>query len=86
MAHGGFLGAAVVLFALGFQIYVTYRIWRCRLFERVQKVAQSRLVWFLPVIGAAIVFSVLVDEERTARSEGGPYSGIDAERRSNSAD
>ncbi len=76
MALGGFLGVAVVLFAIGFQIYVTYRIWRCRLFEKVQKVAQSRLVWFLPVIGAAIVFTMLVDEERMARSEGGPYSEL----------
>ena len=76
MAFGGFLGVGVVLFALGFQIYVTYRIWRCRLFERVQKIAQSRLVWLVPVIGAAIVFAVLVDEERMARSEGGPPPGL----------
>ena len=76
MVSGGYFGAAVVLLVLGFQVYVTYRIWRCRLFEKVQKIAQSRLVWLLPVIGAAIVFTVLVDEERIARSEGGPYSGL----------
>jgi len=76
MALGGLLGVAVVVLAIGFQVYVTYRIWRCRSFEKVQKVAQSRLVWFLPVIGAAIVFTVLVDEERMVRSEGGSDSGL----------
>jgi hypothetical protein len=51
--------AAVILF----QGYVTYRVWSSKAFERDQKSRQSRLVWFVPLLGAAIVFSVIVEEE-----------------------
>lgn len=54
-----------VVFAavLAFQAYVTFRVWRSGAFDGQQKRAQSKLVWLVPVLGAAIVFSVLVDEE-----------------------
>jgi tellurite resistance protein TehA-like permease len=56
--------AAALLVALGFQAWVTYRVWRSRLFERDQKLNQAKLIWLLPVLGAVMVFSVLSSEER----------------------
>ena len=53
------LGALVV-----YQARTTLRVWRSKAFDRPQKVAQSRLIWLLPVIGAAIVGAVLDDEEQ----------------------
>jgi putative copper export protein len=72
MHLGQFLGAAVVFGILFFQVFVTYRVWKTNVFERAQKVAQARLIWLLPMLGAVIVFSVLTDEERfVAKAESG---------------
>ncbi len=51
--------AAVVLF----QGWVTFRVWRSEIYERQEKVNQTRLIWLLPALGAAIAFSVLQQEE-----------------------
>jgi tellurite resistance protein TehA-like permease len=62
------LGPAVPLvIALAFQGWVTYRVWRSRVFERAQKFNQAKLIWLLPVLGAIMVFSVLSQEERAER-------------------
>jgi hypothetical protein len=53
--------------ALFFQGWVTYRVWRSRVFERAQKLNQAKLIWLLPVLGAVMVFSVLHQEERAER-------------------
>jgi hypothetical protein len=72
MHAGQFLGAIVIFGILLFQVFVTYRVWRTTAFERAQKVAQARLIWLLPMLGAVIVFSVLTDEERfVAKAERG---------------
>jgi tellurite resistance protein TehA-like permease len=60
---GSYMIYVVVGGALLFQAYVTYRLWRSQVFDGQQKRAQSKLVWLVPVLGAAVVFSVLVDEE-----------------------
>jgi len=52
---------------IAFQIWLTARVWRSTLFEREQKLWQSKLIWLLPVLGAAIVFSVLAQEDESAR-------------------
>jgi len=61
------LGSYLVYLCLAgvvvFQGYVTYRVWRSQAFEREQKNRQARLVWLVPLLGAAIVISVLVEEE-----------------------
>ena len=59
--------AVPLLIALGFQGWVTYRVWRSRVFERSQKLNQAKLIWLLPVLGAIMVFSVLSQEERAER-------------------
>jgi hypothetical protein len=66
-------GVLVILVVLGFQARMTQRVWRSKLFDRPQKVAQSQLIWLLPLIGAVIVSSVLEDE---AEREKGPPAGL----------
>jgi hypothetical protein len=56
-----------------FQARTTQRVWRSKLFDRKQKVAQSQLIWLLPLIGAVIVLSVLDDEDQR---EKGPPPGL----------
>jgi hypothetical protein len=58
------VGALILVFVLAFQARTTFRVWRSRLFDRSQKVAQSQLIWLLPLIGAVIVSSVLEDEAK----------------------
>ena len=70
MDRAHLIGALVILAILAFQARTTLRVWRSKLFDRPQKIAQSQLIWLLPVIGAAIVMSVLQDED--AREKGPP--------------
>lgn len=64
MSRVEWVGALCLLLALGFQAWVTFRVWKSRIFERSHKMNQSKLIWFLPVLGAILVFSVLSAEER----------------------
>ncbi len=61
----------VLLFA--FQVWVTWRVWRTDLYLRTEKLAQFRLIWFLPLLGAVIVYSVLSEEDHR---QGPPTSSI----------
>jgi hypothetical protein len=70
MSAAHFLGALLILAIVAFQVRTTVRVWRSGAFDRPQKMAQSRLIWLLPFIGAAIVGAVLEDEER--RDRGNP--------------
>lgn len=68
------MSALIVLLlvaAVTFQVWVTWRVWRSELFQRSQKVAQSQLIWILPVLGAVIVHSVLSEEDRQGRDGNG---------------
>lgn len=60
----GLVGAAVL-----FQIWVTWRVRRTPIFDGSQKSAQTKLIWFVPVIGAAVVFAVLQSEEQYERRD-----------------
>jgi hypothetical protein len=60
------LGAAFAAL-LAFQAYVTFRVFRSRIYERKQKIWQTQLIWLLPVIGAGLVFSILQEEDRAQR-------------------
>ena len=62
--------AVILLIIVAFQARTTLRVWRSKIYDRPQKVAQSQLIWFLPLIGAVIVMSVLEDE--TEREKGPP--------------
>ena len=63
----------MIVAILAFQARTTLRVWRSKLFDRSQKVAQSQLIWLLPLIGAVIVMSVLQDEDQR---EKGPPPGL----------
>lgn len=53
--------------AATFQSWLTVRVLRSGLYERKQKIFQVQLIWLIPIIGAALVFSVLRDDERAER-------------------
>lgn len=61
------LAAAIV-----FQIWVTVRLWRVEWFERTEKLAQSKLIWLLPILGAVMVYYVMADEYESS----GPTSHL----------
>ena len=70
MSRVEWVGALCLLLALAFQGWVTLRVWKSRIYEKGQKVAQSKLIWLLPVLGAILVFSVLSSEERAEDRSG----------------
>jgi len=74
MHRGTWFGILLVVAALAFQIWVTLRVRRTPIYDGAQKSAQSKLIWLLPVVGAAIVFSVLVSEEAYERKDSGGQS------------
>ncbi len=74
MHRGSWFGVALLLAALVFQVWVTLRLRRTPIYDRAQKKAQAKLIWLLPVVGAAIVFSVLVSEEAYERKDRGGQS------------
>lgn len=61
------LVAAAILALLGFQAWLTHRVFQSKLYERKQKIAQAQLIWLLPIIGAGLVFSVLQDDAKAER-------------------
>jgi hypothetical protein len=76
MAHGTVFGLVVILAAVAFQMWVTVRVYRSRLYEPSQKSAQAKLIWLLPVLGAIIAFSVLTaEEQRDRRDDDHQYRG-----------
>jgi hypothetical protein len=59
-----FVMAGAVLALVSFQIWLTVRVFRCKAYERKQKIWQAQLIWLLPIIGAGLVFTILQDEDR----------------------
>ena len=62
-----------VVAAVCLQAFLTVRVWRAQSYDREQKVAQTKLIWMLPVLGAVLVFSLMPDESQT---NGRPKSHI----------
>jgi hypothetical protein len=59
--------AGWLLFALGLgglQTMATLRVWQTDLYEREQKVAQTRLIWFVPFVGAVLVLMMMRDAKK----------------------
>lgn len=67
MDRGLVIGGFLLLVAIAFQVFVTVRVFRSKLYEPAQKSAQAKLIWCLPVLGAIIAFSVLTSEEQAER-------------------
>ena len=58
-----FFFAGLLLLAVAFQCWVTVRLWKVEWFERKEKMAQSKLIWLLPILGAVMVYTVISDED-----------------------
>jgi len=59
--------AGWILFAFGLgglQTLATLRVWQTDLYDREQKVAQTRLIWFVPLVGAALVLMMMRDAKQ----------------------
>ncbi len=52
---------------VAFQIWLTARVFRSRLYERKQKIWQAQLIWLVPILGAGLVFSILQEDDRDQR-------------------
>lgn len=63
----GILGALLLALA-AFQTWLTVRVFKSRLFERKQKIMQAQLIWLLPILGAGLVFTILMEEERSNKT------------------
>jgi hypothetical protein len=67
MSGANWFGCLLLISALWFQISVTRRVLRSPLFDPQQKRAQAKLIWLLPIFGAAIVIGVVASEEDAMR-------------------
>ena len=56
-------GTLLVVVTLVAQALLTIRVWRSPTYDREQKVAQTRLIWLLPILGAVLVFGLMPPEE-----------------------
>lgn len=61
-----FVGLAVLAVA-SFQAWLTVKVFRSGLYERRQKLLQAQLIWLLPIVGAALVFTVLREDDAARR-------------------
>ena len=57
-----FMGGVLAVLAI-FQAWLTVRVLRSDLYDRKQKIWQTQLIWFVPIIGAGLVFYILSDQE-----------------------
>lgn len=67
---------ALLAGVLGFQVWLTTRVWKSQLFDRSQKLMQSNLIWLLPIVGSMLVFSVLQEDESRQTERKGPSSQL----------
>ena len=59
----------ILIGALGFQVWLTARVWKSPLFDRTQKLMQSKLIWLLPIVGSMLVFSVLSEDDPFSKNK-----------------
>lgn len=45
-----------------FQIGITYWLWRNQIYTRSEKIAQTKLIWLLPCLGAVFVAIMLFED------------------------
>jgi hypothetical protein len=59
-----------LLALLAFQILITWRVWQSRIYDREQKLLQSKLIWLVPLVGAMLVMSVMQEDDASERRGG----------------
>jgi hypothetical protein len=69
MSSFDFLLGGLVVAAVAFQVWLTVSVWRNRLYERSEKILQSKVIWLLPVIGAVLVYSLMPEEDAPRRPD-----------------
>jgi len=67
--------AATALTVIILNIYVTIRVWRKSDFEKFQKIAQSIIIWVIPIIGALVILAFIKSDETPK----GPYNPNDGQ-------
>lgn len=60
--------SGLVAFALIFQLFATFSVRRSVSYAAEQKAAQVKLIWLLPVLGAATVLAVMFQDGQFARA------------------
>jgi hypothetical protein len=50
-----------------FQIAITYWLWRSQTYLRSEKIAQTKLIWLLPGLGAVFVAVMLFEDFQQPR-------------------
>ncbi|MDC0744868.1 hypothetical protein [Polyangium mundeleinium] len=64
--------AAVVMLV---QIGITVRLWKSDFYTRGQKIAQSAMIWLLPVVGVIVIYAGLRHADDVPRPEPNPEGG-----------
>jgi hypothetical protein len=60
------VGLVIVLGSLlGLQVLATRRVWSSDAYDRSYKVAQTRLIWLFPLVGAVLVLMVHREMDRS---------------------
>jgi hypothetical protein len=63
------LPIAFVFAVVALQAGVTWWLWRDPIYLKAEKIAQTKLIWLLPLLGATMVGSMLFDEVRHQKNE-----------------
>jgi hypothetical protein len=67
MTRFEFLVGGGLLALIVFQVLITVRVWKSRIYDREQKVLQSKLIWLVPLVGAMLVLSVMQEDDASER-------------------
>jgi len=67
MTRFEFIVGAGLLALIAFQVVITLRVWKSGIYDREQKVLQSKLIWLVPLIGAMLVMSVMQEDDASER-------------------
>ncbi|KYG07359.1 hypothetical protein BE21_29710 [Sorangium cellulosum] len=59
------------------QAFITARLWRSDLYLSEQKIAQSALIWLLPIVGAIVVYAGLRQQDDVSRPTPNPECEVD---------
>ncbi len=51
-----------VVGAIAFQLWVTSRVRRSRIYKPAEKRSQLRLIWMLPIVGASLSLAMLASD------------------------
>lgn len=62
---------------LAFNIYVNIKLLASSLFNKFQKIAQSIIIWFLPLFGAMLILYFVNDSDKEPPPPTNPFGGGD---------